>query len=336
MSRWNFLVAIVCGLFALAANGQTVIRAGHFPNLTHGQAVLGRANGAFEKELGSGARVQWRAFNAGPSVIEALFAGEIDLAYIGPSPAITAYLRSNGEALRVVAGATSGGAALVVRKDAGIQKPEDFHGKKVASPQFGNTQDIALREWLSKHGLKPRERGGDVQITPIANPDQLTLFLQKQLDAAWAPEPWAARLIHEAGGKLLVDERDEWPNRQFASALVIVSKKFLDQHPELVKRWLSTHVDLTTWINKNKAEAKRQINVEIAKETGKALPDGVLDDAFSRLDVTVDPIRSSVQLSAQHAADLGLFGGKKPDVNGLFDLRLLNQVLQEKHLKAVE
>jgi NitT/TauT family transport system substrate-binding protein len=337
MSRRNLLLLFFAALLVVAgAEGQNVIRVGHFPNVTHAQAVLGRGNGAFEKALGSQTRVQWKAFNAGPAVVEALFAGEIDLAYIGPSPAITAYVRSQGAALRVVAGATSGGAALVVRSDSGIKSASDFHGKKVASPQFGNTQDIALRDWLGKNGLKPRERGGDVQITPIANPDQLTLFLQKQLDAAWAPEPWAARLIHEGGGRLLVDERDEWPNRQFASALVVVSKKFLDQHPDVVKRWLATHVDLTNWIIKNKADAKHQINAEIAKETGKALADPVLDDAFSRLDVTVDPIRSSVQLSAQHAADLGLFGGKKPDVNGLFDLTLLNQVLQEKHLKVVQ
>jgi NitT/TauT family transport system substrate-binding protein len=329
-------ILFVCSFWSLSAAAQTTIRAGHFPNLTHGQALLGRANGAFEKALRPQATVQWKAFNAGPSVIEALFAGELDIAYVGPSPAITAYVRSNGEALRVIAGATSGGAALIVRSDSGIQKPEDFHGKKVASPQFGNTQDIALRDWLAKHGLKPRERGGDVQITPIANPDQLTLFVRKQLDAAWAPEPWAARLIHEAGGKLLVDERNEWPNKQFASALVIVSKKFLDQHPDLVKRWLTTHVDLTNWINANKTEAKRQINAEIAKETGKPLADAVADDAFSRLDVTVDPVRSSVQTSANHAAELGLLRGKQPDISGLFDLTLLNQVLNEKHLKVIQ
>jgi len=321
---------------SLLAAAQTNIRVGHFPNVTHGQALLGRANGAFDKAFAGQAKVQWKAFNAGPAVVEALFAGEIDLAYIGPSPAVNAYVKSQGEALRVIAGATSGGAALIVRADSGISKPEDFHGKKVASPQFGNTQDIALRDWLAKHGLKPREKGGDVQITPIANPDQLTLFLQKQLDAAWAPEPWAARLIREANGKLLVDERNEWPNKQFSTALVIVSKKFLDQHPDLVKKWLNTHVDLTNWINKNKAEAKKQINAEIAKETGKALADQIIEDAFSRLDVTVDPVRSSVLTSAKHAADLGIFGGKQPDVSGLFDLTLLNQVLAEKKLKAVQ
>lgn len=317
------------------AAAQVNVRVGHFPNLTHAQALLGRSNGAFAKALGPNGNVQWKGFNAGPAVIEALFAGEIDLAYVGPSPAITAYVRSQGQALRVVAGATSGGAALVVRADSGIQKPEDFHGRKVASPQFGNTQDIALRAWLSKHGLKPRERGGDVQITPIANPDQLTLFLQKQLDAAWAPEPWATRLIHEAGGKLFLDERDEWPNHEFASALVIVSKKFLDAHPDLVKRWLAVHVDLTNWVSKNRVEAQKQINAEIAKETGKALPENVIADAFSRVDVTVDPVRSSVQVSAQRAAALGLFGGKQPDISGLFDLTLLNQVLGEKHLRVI-
>jgi NitT/TauT family transport system substrate-binding protein len=318
------------------ATAQTVVRVGHFPNVTHGQVLLGRADGAFEKALAPQASVQWRVFNAGPAVIEALFAGELDLAYIGPSPVITGYVRSQGEALRVVAGAASGGAALVVRADSGIQKPEDFHGKRVASPQFGNTQDIALRDWLSRHGLKPRERGGDVQITPISNPDQLTLFLKKQLDAAWAPEPWASRLIHEGGGKLLLDERNEWPKGQFASALIIVSRKFLDQHPDLVKRWLSTHVDLTTTMNRNKAEARGKINAEIARETGKPLPNDVIEDSFARLDFTVDPVRSSVELSAQHAAGLGLLGGKLPDLHGLFDLKILNEVLREKHLQVIQ
>ncbi|MBZ5513724.1 MAG: ABC transporter substrate-binding protein, partial [Acidobacteriia bacterium] len=198
----------------LGQSGQVVVRAGHFPNITHSQGVIGQANGWFEKALSPAARVEWKVFNAGPSAIEALFAGALDLTYIGPNPAITGYVRSQGEALRIVAGATSGGAALVVRTDSGIQKPEDFHGKKVASPQLGNTQDVALREWLLAHGLQSREKGGDVQVIPIANPDQLTLFMKKEIDGAWAPEPWASRLINEAGGRLFLDERTLWPNGQ--------------------------------------------------------------------------------------------------------------------------
>ena len=184
-------------LIASATYAQVTVRVGAFPNITHAQAMVGKANGSFVKALGSGAKIEWKTFNAGPAAIEALFAGAIDMTYIGPNPTISGYVRSNGEALRVVAGAASGGAALVVRNDSGINQASDFHGKKVASPQLGNTQDVALRSWLRTNGLKSTDKGGDVQVIPLANPDQLTLFVKKELDAAWAPEPWATRLIRE-------------------------------------------------------------------------------------------------------------------------------------------
>src|SRR3981189_299047 len=195
--RFSIIVGLIVLLHSLVGMGQTVVRVGAFPNITHAQAMVGKANRWFENALGPTAKIQWTSFNAGPSAIEALFSGAIDMTYVGPNPAITGYVRSNGEALRIVAGAASGGVALVVRNDSGIQKPEDFHGKRVASPQLGNTQDVALRAWLLAHGLKSIDKGGDVQVIPLANPDQLTLFLQRQLDASWAPEPWATRLIHE-------------------------------------------------------------------------------------------------------------------------------------------
>src|SRR5579859_6739839 len=197
--RWLWLVLVSIGTSGF---GQTVIRVGAFPNITHAQAMVGKANGTFQKALGPGVKIEWTSFNAGPSAIEALFAGAIDMTYVGPNPTISGYLRSNGEALRVIAGAASGGASLVVRSDSGINKPEDFHGKRVGSPQLGNTQDVALRAWLKAHGMKPTDKGGDVQVVPLANPDQLTMFLQKQLDASWAPEPWATRLIHEGNAHL--------------------------------------------------------------------------------------------------------------------------------------
>src|SRR5882724_7170106 len=269
------------------ARGQSTrvaVRAGYFPNVTHSQALVGRALGRFEQALGSGAHIEWKIFNAGPSVIEALFAGALDLAYIGPNPAIAGYVRSKGEALRVIAGATSGGAALVVRPAAGIAKPADFHGKKIGTPQLGNTQDVALRAWLKAHNLKTREKGGDILVIPIANPDQLTLFLKAEIDAAWAPEPWASRLIQEANARLFLDERDLWPNRQFVTANLIVSTRFLQQHRDVVKNWLRTHVELTNWINKNQQQARTILNQQIQKETGKALSPAVLEGSFSRLE----------------------------------------------------
>ncbi len=314
----------------------TLLRAGYYPNLTHSQGVIGRATGRFEKALGPNVHVDWKTFNAGPSVIEALFAGALDLAYIGPNPTIAGYTRSRGEALRVIAGATSGGAALVVRPGAHIERPEDFRGKKIASPQLGNTQDVALRAWLRAHNLQTREKGGDVQVIPIANPDQLTLFLRGEIDAAWAPEPWASLLIQKANARLFFDERDLWPNRQFVTAHLIVSTSFLRQHPDVVKKWLRTHVELTDWINANAAEAKRILNQQIQKDTGKALPAEVLDESFSRLEVTCDPIRSSLLTSAQWSFDAGFLGRERPDLAGLYDLSLLNEVLREKKARTVE
>jgi NitT/TauT family transport system substrate-binding protein len=258
------------------------------------------------------------------------------MTYIGPNPAISGYVRSNGEALRIVAGATSGGAALVVRSDSGIQKPEDFHGRKVASPQMGNTQDVALRAWLQANGLKATDKGGDVQVIPLANPDQLTLFLKKELDGAWAPEPWATRLIKEGNGRLFLDERTLWPNGQFISAHLIVRTKFLREHPDLVKSWIRAHVELTDWINGHLPEAKKLLNQQIAKETGKALPDAVLDQAFSRMQATYDPLRGSLMNAAKSAFDAGFLGRQMPDLSSLYDLSLLNQVLAEKGKKAIQ
>ena len=314
----------------------TVLRVGYFPNITHAQALVGRANGQFEKSLGAGVQVEWKAFNAGPSAIEALFANAIDLTYVGPNPTVAGYFRSQGAAVRVIAGAASGGASLVVRKDAGIQSASDFHGKKVATPQLGNTQDVALRSWMRVNGLKSREKGGDVQVIPISNPDQLTLFLKGQIDAAWAPEPWAARLVHEGGGRIFLDERDLWPDHQFVITNIIVSPKFLKEHPDVVKNFLRTHVELTEWINKNPAQAKQIMNQQLQKETGKALPAEVLDEAFSRMQVTYDPIHSSLLKSTQQAFDEGFLGRTQPDLSGLYDLKLLNEVLSEKKARPVQ
>lgn len=328
------MTAVVLTL-SVWGSAQAVVHVGAFPNITHSQAMVGKANGWFEKAMGAKVAIDWKSFNAGPSAIEALYAGAIDMTYIGPNPAISGYVRSNGEALRIVAGATSGGAALVVRNDSGIQKPEDFHGKKVASPQMGNTQDVALRAWLIAHGMKSRDKGGDVQVLPLANPDQLTLFAKKELEAAWAPEPWATRLIQEGNGRLFLDERTLWPNGQFITAHLIVRTRFLQEHPDLVKAWIRAHVELTDWINGHLPEAKKLLNRQIRKETGKALPDAVLEEAFGRLQPTYDPLRASLLTAAKSAFEAGFLGRTMPDLSSLYDLSLLNQVLAEKGKKAI-
>lgn len=327
-----FLIHVISVSFGQNA----VIRVGAFPNITHPQAMIGKANGWFDRAMGQQTKIDWKTFNAGPSAIEALFAGAIDMTYVGPNPAINGYVRSNGEALRIVAGATSGGAGMVVRNDSGIQTAQDFHGKRIASPQMGNTQDVALRAWLKSNGLRTNDKGGDVQVIPIANPDQMTLFLKKELDGAWAPEPWASRLIREANGRLFVDERTLWPNGQFITAHLIVSTKFLKEHPDLVKKWLVAHVELTDWINGHLPEAKQLLNQQISRETGKALPAGVMNDSFGRLQVTYDPLKASLFNAARSAFDAGYLGRKMPDLSGIYDLTLLNQVLTEKGKKAIQ
>jgi sulfonate transport system substrate-binding protein len=333
---WALSVITIITVFSDSLSAQTIIRVGAFPNITHAQPMIGKANGWFEKAIGPNAKIQWTSFNAGPSAIEALFASAIDMTYVGPNPAITGYVRSQGEALRVVAGAASGGASLIVRSDSGIRKPQDFHFKKIASPQLGNTQDVALRAWLKTHGMTSRDKGGDVQIVPLANPDQLTLFLKKELDAAWAPEPWATRLIHEGNGRLFLDERDLWPQRQFVTTHLIVSTKFLQEHRDLVKNWIRAHVELTDWINGHQAEAKKLLNEQIQRETSKALAPAILDEAFGRLQITFDPVRSSLLTSAHSAFDAGFLGRQMPDLSNMYDLSMLNEVLAEKGKKAIQ
>lgn len=323
------------GPAAAPTAGSVTMRIGYFPNITHSQAVIGIVDGTFQRVLGSQVKLDVKLFNAGPSAIEALFAGQLDLSYIGPNPAINGYVKSNGQALRIVAGATSGGAVLVVRSDSGIAQVSDFAGKRIASPQLGNTQDVALRSWLLQQGLKLKEQGGDTQVIPVANPDILTLFQKKELDAAWVPEPWGARLVREANGKVFLDERDLWPNGKFTTALIIVSSKFLKDHPDLVKLWLQAHVELTQRINADPASAKNQVNAEIGRITHAELPAAVLDDAWSRQVVTYDPVRSSVLGSAEAAFRAGFLGETMPKLDQITDLTLLNEVLKENDLAPV-
>jgi len=320
-----------CGQAPATGSSASVIRVGYFPNITHSQALIGLARGDFQEALGPDVTIQATQFNAGPSVIEALFAGQIDLAYIGPNPAINGYVKSKGEALRIVGGATSGGAALVVGVDSGIKTASDLDGKKLASPQLGNTQDVALRNYLIANGLNTKEKGGTVEVIPTQNPDILDLFKRGQIDGAWVPEPWASRLVIEANGVVLVDERDLWPDGDFVTAHIIVSAKFLNEHPDMVKAWLKAHVEITQWEQANPEEAKVLLNAEIEKATGKKLADDVLDQAWGRLRPTWDPISASLVESANAAYAAG-FLQEKPNLDGIYDLTLLNEVLKEKGL----
>lgn len=301
------------------------LRLGMFPNITHAAALIGVGEGIFEDALGgNGLEVSY--FNAGPEAIEALFADAIDATYIGPNPAINAFAQSNGESIRIVAGATSGGAFLVTRPQ--ITSPEQLAGAQLATPQLGNTQDVALRAWLQEQGFETDGAGGgDVSIIPQANADTLAAFRAGDIDGAWVPEPWATRLIQEGGGHVLVDERDLWEHGEYVTTHLIVATSFLDEHPDVVKQLLEGHIAATTLANDEPEEAKTIVNAQIQEATGKPIAPEVLDAAWENLLFTLDPIASSLQRSADQAIELGLL--EEVDLEGIYDLAILNGLLDE-------
>ena len=335
--RKLFVVALIflcaASTACAAKTKPVVVRIGHFPNITHAQALIAHATHKVEDRFGAEAAVAWKIFNAGPSAVEALFANQLDIAVIGPSPAINAHVKSGGDAVRVVSGSASGGAALVVRGDLDVKSAEDFRKRTIASPQLGNTQDVSLRSWIAGSGLKLKEVGGDVRIIPISNADQQTLFIKKEIDAAWTVEPWVSLLLQNAGGKIFLDESNLWAGGEYSTALILVRKKFLEEHPTLVKKFLEVHVELTGWIQKNPEEAKTILAAEIEKESGKKLPPAILEAAFSRLLFTYDPLVTTVVEQAKAAHKAG-FLKKEPDLAALFDLDILDEVLKEKGLDA--
>jgi len=311
-----------------------VLRIGYFPNINHAQAVIGLGNGDFQKALGD-IKVETQIFNAGPSAMEALFANQVDITYVGPNPAINAYIKSEGEALRIIAGAASGGAVFVIRNDAGIDSVEDFAGKKFASPQLGNTQDVALRAYLLKNGYQTTENGGNVEVIPAKNPDILTLMLKKEVDGAWVPEPWGAKIVKETDSRIFLDERDLWQEGKFVTAHIAVNTDYLQNNPEIVKKLLAAHVDQTIWINQNKEQASKVFNIELEKLTGKTIPEDEFQEAFSRMEITYDPVKDSLFKSANDAFDIGFLGDSRPDLSEIYDLILLNKVLEEKNLPTI-
>ena len=312
-----------------------VFRLGYFPNINHAQALIGVGNGDYQKVLGNNIELKTLTFNAGPSATEALLANQIDAAYIGPNPTVNGYVVSEGKALRVISGVASGGAVFIVRNDSGIQSTKDFAGKKFASPQIGNTQDVALRKYLLDNGFKTKDKGGNVEVLPVKNPDILTLFLKKEIDGAWVPEPWGEKLIKEGNGRLFLDERNLWPADKFVTANIIVNPEYLKNNPDVIKKFLEAHVNETQWINSHKEEALKTFNFELKKLTGQTIPDDQLKEAFSRLELTYDPLQETLIKSANDAFEIGYLGKTKPDLSGLYDLKILNEILKEKGLQGI-
>jgi NitT/TauT family transport system substrate-binding protein len=323
-------IALLAPTGALASGvpkqGAVTLHLGYFPNVTHASAIVGVEGGIFQQKLGNNVKLDTSTFNAGPQVIEALNSGALDASYIGPNPAINAYAQSGGEAIRIVSGATSGGAFLVVKPD--IKSAKDLKGKKVASPQLGNTQDVALRTWLKKKGLKTDTAGGgDVSILPQDNAQTLDLFKQGDIDGAWVPEPWATRLVQEGGGKVLVDERTLWPKGRYVTTQLIVRTDFLKDHPDAVKRLLEGQVAANNLIKTDPQRAQQLVGQGIESATGKPLAADVIAASFQNLEFTNDPIASSLRKSAKDAEAVGLL--KAVNLKGIYNLKLLNQVLEQ-------
>ncbi|MDQ1641005.1 MAG: sulfonate transport system substrate-binding protein [Actinomycetota bacterium] len=299
------------------------VRLGYFPNLTHATAIVGVEDGLFAKAL-KGNKLKTQTFNAGPEATQALLSGAIDATYIGPGPSTNAYAKSGGQAVRIVSGATSGGAALVVKPS--ITSPKDLKGKKIATPQLGNTQDIALRYWLKQQGFATtQEGGGDVKVFPQDNSQTVDTFGTGAIDGAWVPEPTLSRLVNE-GGKVLVDERTLWPGGKFVTTNLLVSKSFLDKHPDVVKELIEGQVAANKAVNADPAHAQAVVAAAIGKLTGKALKATLVAQAWQTLSFTNDPLPATLLTGAQHATAVGLL--KKVDkLSGIYDLRLLNEVL---------
>ncbi|MFF8841720.1 aliphatic sulfonate ABC transporter substrate-binding protein [Streptomyces sp. NPDC015127] len=313
-------------------DGLDTVKVGYFPNLTHATALVGDREGIIQKELG-GTRLAASTFNAGPSEIEALNAGSIDIGFIGPSPAVNGYVKSQGKSLRIVGGSASGGVKLVVNPKK-IKTLADVKGKRIATPQLGNTQDVAFLNWIAEQGWKvdPQSGKGDVSVVRTENKVTPNAYLSGSVDGAWVPEPTASKLVSD-GAKVLLDESSLWPGKKFVITNVIVSQKFLAEHPDVVEAVLRGTVKTNEWINANPDEAKASANAKLKELTGKALPPEVIDPAWPSIRFTDDPLAETLDAQAGHAVKAGLL--EQPDLAGIYDLGPLNKVLEAEGRPAV-
>jgi NitT/TauT family transport system substrate-binding protein len=322
------------GAATAQSSGPVTLRMGYRLNLTDTPDLVGVSNGYFARALGSNVTLKPQTFNAGPDEITAMFGGALDMAFVGPSPVINGFIKSHGQALRIVAGDVLGGAELVVSPAAGISTASDLRGKRIATPQLGNTQDVALRVYLAANGIHTTvQGGGDATIVNADNSTIVTLFQQRQIDAAWVPEPYASKIVDEAGGKVLVNEASLWPNGKFPTTMLVASTSFLQAHPDVVSHFLKGLLDAMQWINANPDQGKTAVNNALLALAAKPLLHNTLNDAWSHLDFSIDPLASAMTTEAKHFVQAGF--ATSVDLHGIFDLRLLNKVLQQESLPTV-
>jgi NitT/TauT family transport system substrate-binding protein len=328
MKTRSIISAGIVGVILLSALGvilsssdtthENKIRIAYFPNIGHAIPIVGMEKGFFEKSVGNATLIETRVFDSGPQAIESLFANSIDLAYVGPGPAINGFLNSNNYNVKILAGAASGGASFIVHPASEINSASDFAGKKIAAPQIGNTQDVSLRSYLSENGLKSAEKGGSVIVYNIPNPDIYTLFVKGDIDGAWVAEPWATILETELNGKRLFHEEELWPNQEFASVLLIGNVDYVEKNPEIVANLLNSHVETAIWINQNPVETRIIFNDFLNSHLGQSLSDDVVDVALSNLVITSDPLPDSVDSFAEKANALGYLGRNGYDLSAIF------------------
>jgi len=314
-------------------DGLDAVKIGYFGNLTHATALVGNQKGFFQQALGA-TRADYQVFNAGPSEIEALNSGSIDIGWLGPSPAVNGYTKSNGRSLRIIGGSASGGVKLVVNPEK-IKSLKDVEGKRIATPQLGNTQDVAFLNWVAEQGWKVDAQSGKGDVSVVRTDNKVTpdAFKSDSIDGAWVPEPTASKLVAE-GGKVLLDEASLWPGRKFVITNIVVSQKFLKEHPKAVEAVLKASVDTNAWINANPDEAKAAANRQLGIDSGKELPADVLDPAWKSIQITDDPLAATLGTEARHAVEAGLL--EDPKLKGIYDLAPLNRVLEAKGESTVD
>jgi len=319
---------------SLDQSSQSKIRVAFFPSIGHAVPIVGIENGIFEKGIGEQIKIETKLFDSGPQVIESIFASSIDVAYVGPGPVINGFLKSHGKDIRILAGAASGGASFIIQPDSGLDSIENFDGKRIASPQISNSQDVSLRYYLASNDLKPIEKGGTVFVLNISNPDIYTLFAKGDIDGAWIPEPWATMLVQDLDGVRLFNEEKLWPDEQFASVLLISRTNYLENNPEIIRNWIKSHEETVSWINSNPDKSKTIFSNFLKKYMGKSLPTKIIDESFSNLEITSDPIKNSVLIFAERADSLGYLGRTGYNLDGIFYQPDLNPNAMVKQLNG--
>ena len=332
------IAIVVVGIIALVGlnqasidDSQNKIRVAFFPSIVHAVPIIGMETQTFANNLNDDLDIEVKIFDSGPQVIESIFSNSVDIAYVGPGPVINGFLKSNGNDLKILAGAANGGASFVIQKNSGLELIENYSGKRVAAPQISNTQDVSLRHYLAENGLKSAEKGGDVFVLNIANPDIYTLFAKGDIDGAWVPEPWATMLVEELDGVRLFDENEFWPENKFSSVLLIGRSDYIEKNPEIIKKWINANEKTVQWINNHSDESKKLYNEFLKSYMGRTLPENIVEKSFSNIIITSEPLENSVYTFAERADALGYLGRDGYTLDGIFYHENISVTLNEEN-----